>query len=1281
MHMQPFNNQSLFSDYYLTELIKDDKFWQESFRQAEEAHRKIKEIFQKAGENLAGLNEAETERRIIRPILDSFGHIYSLQPSVDSPEGIRRPDFAFFVDTQTRDLAEREHKGKREFFATCLAVGDAKHWDRALDKKTKGSGDPFSNYNPSCQIDFYLRATDSRWGILSNGRLWRLYNREASYRYDVFYEVDLPALLGSNDLSRYYNEAFNYFFAFFRKEAFLKDVSGLSFLDRAYKGSLDYAAKLGEELKENVYEALRFLAEGFLKFPANGLTENDLNAIRENIFVLIYRILFLLYAEDRRILPVDNPNYQVYSLRNLAHEIAQKLDGRAYLSPTMVGYWSRLIDLFRIVNEGDDSLDVPPYNGGLFDNGNHSFLADYKIGDSFLAQAIDQLTRAQTAGRTGSPTFVKSLIKKDRGFVSYRDMEIRHIGSIYEGLLEHHLRQSSEDLAVVKEEGREKFIPLALATPLNPPVNGGKKRSGVIKSYHQGSVYLETDKGERKATGSYYTPDYIVKYIVENTVGPLLEEKKKVSFEHSQSAKKEIESLTNSISTYKARLSKATTPFMQKQYQEKIDREQKRLEALRTQSDPNSLLISEIQQIKVLDPAMGSGHFLVEATDFLARALVEALGASPHEVTEEDIRWARREVVERCIYGVDLNPLAVELAKLSLWLYTVSKGRPLSFLEHHLRLGNSLIGAKIEDIGRLPVGAGVSASPKGKRMLREALTPALSQRERETEAAYGQQLTLFDESAFTQSAFKMVGGAQNIEKMPTDSVAQVKKKEEILATVLDANREPYRKIADLWTSAFFGNDISQPVYQQAMSLLQCKNTTLSETVLSPYIARAEELRKQKRFFHWELEFPEVFFDEYGRRKENPGFDAVIGNPPYINIMLVNDDEINFFTNAFNTAFRRFDLFVLFSERALTLLKVDGYHAFIVPDKILSETYAKMLRGMMLKKYSLNCILDATNIKVFPDAAVSPIVYVVQKVIPSSATIAVVTKLNEPVFDSATSWHILVSNFLDVPEYRIRLDWDEQTKRIINRINFVSFPASRILYVSWGAQPGEVNKFFFYGIEPECHNASGKCKANECPSKRGKCKPLIKGGNVTRYEVDYDNAHILYDVDRLHRPAFPELFESEKIIVCEVSGSAGLICAYDGSGYYTDHSLSNCVLKANLLQADERVLRGRGIKFVKGARPKHEEAADAVYDRDTIVYPEDVELSRAYRLPMIIALFNASTLGFYYRKYISGELNVFPEHVRKLPIRRISFNTPKEEREQLVEEGKRLCAAWVAAQVE
>jgi len=212
-------------------------------------------------------------------------------------------------------------------------------------------------------------------------------------------------------------------------------------------------------------------------------------------------------------------------------------------------YWSRLRELFNLINSGDDFLHIPPYNGRLFDDQKeHQSLAAWKVGDSYLAEAIDQLARARAAGRTG------------RGFVSYRDLSIRELGSIYEGLLKHRPRYATQDMAVVREDNREMFIPLAEL--------GSRK---ALKVYAAGSVYLETDKGERKATGSYYTPDYIVKYIVDSTVGPILEEAEN--------------------------------------------------------SDGN--LIDSILSLKVLDPAMGSGHFLVEATDFLARALVEALGGDP----------------------------------------------------------------------------------------------------------------------------------------------------------------------------------------------------------------------------------------------------------------------------------------------------------------------------------------------------------------------------------------------------------------------------------------------------------------------------------------------------------------------------------------------------------------------------------------------------------------------------------------------------------------------------
>src|ERR1035437_9027054 len=211
--------------------------------------------------------------------------------------------------------------------------------------------------------------------------------------------------------------------------------------------------------------------------------------------------------------------------------------------------------------------------------------------------------------------------------VDYADLSVQQLGSIYEGLLEHHF---------VRENG---------------------------------TLTLKTDKAERKATGTYYTPDYIVKYIVENTLGPLLQEIKQRD-------------------NVKA--------------------------ALKAGRQDNSFA-NEVLKLNVCDPAMGSGHFLVEATIYLADHAVyhsttkfQAEFAKSESQERMEISYWRRRVVEACIYGVDLNPLAVVLAKLSLWLTTIASDQPLNFLDHHLRCGNSLIGARLDQLGSLP-------KKKGKR--------------------------------------------------------------------------------------------------------------------------------------------------------------------------------------------------------------------------------------------------------------------------------------------------------------------------------------------------------------------------------------------------------------------------------------------------------------------------------------------------------------------------------------------------------------------------------------
>jgi type I restriction-modification system DNA methylase subunit len=306
-------------------------------------------------------------------------------------------------------------------------------------------------------------------------------------------------------------------------------------------------------------------------------------------------MLFIFYAESRKLLNTDNKHYQEMSLRKLKEEISGKMDQGETLLAVRSTYWEGLKDLFRLINDGSEAFGypkeefyIPAYNGGLFDPSKNTFLTQKKIGNSYLAEAIDLLARSPGEGKMV--------------FVDYSSLDIRHLGSTYEGILEYKLHLAEEPMVAVKEKGKEVWLPAGEA---------GKKFTDSVEA---GGLYLVTDKGERKATGSFYTPEYIVKYIVKNTIGPMID------------------------------------PIME--------------EAIWSE-DLRKDLLKKLLSLKVLDPAMGSGHFLVEATDYIAREIIHAKEIARHEdlesedVAENDIHWARREVVRNCIYGVDLNPMAV----------------------------------------------------------------------------------------------------------------------------------------------------------------------------------------------------------------------------------------------------------------------------------------------------------------------------------------------------------------------------------------------------------------------------------------------------------------------------------------------------------------------------------------------------------------------------------------------------------------------------------------------
>jgi len=411
--------------------------WKED-EKAQIAFNEISKLYQQNHRAMVSYKEAQLEDNFIRPVLKALGHFFGIQGKV--ADNARVPDYAFFSSQDSLDEAY-QLQGTQDFYLKAIAVGDAKAWGISLDKsQTSGKG-MWDKQNPSYQIDTYLRDTPPVWGLLTNGRLWRLYHESTSYKLDVYYEVDLESLLKSGDL-----EAFKYFYLFFRFEAFPK-FPGDSFLDRIREGSQAYAKEIGEELQDNVYRAMQKLAEGFFADPSNGLTRTgeDLKAVQDNSMLLLYRLLFISYAESRGLLDTSNRYYHDMSLQEMKKEIATKLDAGDFLAPFSYAYWGNLNGLFDLINEGSESerwkIDrkvfyIPAYNGGLFDPAKNTFLTTKHVSDPYLAEALDLLVRSEKA------------------MVDYSSLDIKHLGSIYEGLLEYKL---TPDLNLLTDRGERKL--------------------------------------------------------------------------------------------------------------------------------------------------------------------------------------------------------------------------------------------------------------------------------------------------------------------------------------------------------------------------------------------------------------------------------------------------------------------------------------------------------------------------------------------------------------------------------------------------------------------------------------------------------------------------------------------------------------------------------------------------------------------------------------------------------------------------------------------------------
>ncbi|MBE9501031.1 MAG: hypothetical protein KAX23_00845 [Dehalococcoidia bacterium] len=487
-----FQNRGLFSHHFLQARLPEWKEWKidaelTPFRES------LLSLYESKKSILPHLNEAQTELEFVQPVLDLLGYANSYIVQAPTKVGRRtnRPDYALFPDEATKDKAYT--KIKNNDYTQCIGIADAKYWERELDLAKSSGRDTFTNQNPSFQIAGYLTGTRQNWGILTNGRLWRLYSTKSHLPLGNYYQVDLVQLLEEAPVG-----FLKYFYVFFHKQALLQ-VDGKSLLDRILEGSEEYTVELETNIKERAYDVVELLCRGFAAdFTHDQLTDGTLKSTYDNSLTLLYRLLFVFYAEARELLPsTTNASYREnYSLQRLTHDIDEIVKKGYELSASSTQYYHYIGNLFGSINNGDPKLGVPEYNGGLFDPTEHPFLEKHAIPDAYLVRAIHQLARI-TDKKLGREVAV-----------DYNTLSERHLGSIYEGLLEFKPLIAPHNLVVIKDKGSIKYAPAT-------------KHPGKKITYTKGDLYLANDKGERKTSGSYYTPEYIVNYIVSP---PLTEE-------------------------------------------------------------------------------------------------------------------------------------------------------------------------------------------------------------------------------------------------------------------------------------------------------------------------------------------------------------------------------------------------------------------------------------------------------------------------------------------------------------------------------------------------------------------------------------------------------------------------------------------------------------------------------------------------------------------------------------------------------------------------------------
>ncbi len=397
---------SLFTSDFLADTIQNDSEWDAIVKSdLEEFEQVIGKHFDSFPTDQTP-NESQTENDLIWPILKALGWTESLRQQNLSPKGREDvPDGLLFKDAEAIAKANtfREEWRRYEFGHV---VVESKRWARPLDRRSGRRGEETA---PSTQMLRYIRRIDDitngalRWGILTNGAKWRLYFAGARSVSEQFLEMDIAAILdlpGQNEDPCALEESdrrhwLKVFYLIFRLEAFTPSgADPRSFHERILEEGRFHEERVAEDLSQKVFEEVfPDLARAIVKAAPKA----DLQDVRQTALILLYRLLFILYAEDRDLLPVSDTRYDGYGLRNRVRlDVGTRKDSNDVFSETAVRYWATINDLFMTIDQGDGSIGLPPYNGGLFDQERHTLLTEIRIPDAVMAHVIDALSFEKT---------------------------------------------------------------------------------------------------------------------------------------------------------------------------------------------------------------------------------------------------------------------------------------------------------------------------------------------------------------------------------------------------------------------------------------------------------------------------------------------------------------------------------------------------------------------------------------------------------------------------------------------------------------------------------------------------------------------------------------------------------------------------------------------------------------------------------------------------------------------------------------------------------------------